>query len=318
MTDRAVHLLLLAEEVGACELEALTLSRVHQVYRPDERTLAWSGAVTCTGPRAPEPMDGVPAWVHHVVEFAVPVERGGPIPPELRTAGGILAAFPDGEPVGLERETLELVTAFARRLGGAVRTSTGRIVSAPPIPDLLLFSDVWLTPEAARSALAPFIAARMDDGAPPAPVPSVPQVVEHGLEEGHRRWLHAEADAFDEHALAGPQPPNESYSVHAPQADGGLVVLTVDEAVATPIVVAGAAWAGSRTYVYEVRYYAPPPQVEPSIEEVGDWLAAQEESLADPAVVAVIENCAWAVRSALGGPDRAVVCDDDGFLVDLG
>ncbi|QGH70717.1 hypothetical protein [Pseudactinotalea sp. HY158] len=314
----AIHLLLLAEDVSAAELEALALSRVHQVFRPDPRTLAWSGAVTCTGPRPPAPADHVPGWVRHVVEFRVPAERGGPIPPELRTAGSILAAFPDGEPIGLERDTVELIMAFARRLGGAVRTSTGRLVGAPPIPDLLLFSDTRLEPAAARAALAPFVTVRGDDAAGPPPRPTVPEVVEHGLDDGHRRWLHAEADAFDAHALAEPGPGSESYSVHAPQADGGLVVLTVDEAPVTPIVVADAAWAGATAYVYEVRYYAPPPVPELEPQERAAWLAAQEESLANPAVVAVIENCAWAVRSALGGVERAIVCDDDGFLVTLG
>src|SRR5699024_4757744 len=174
---------------------------VHRVYRPDPHTLAWDGVVTCTGPRPRRPDDDVPAWVRHVVAFEAPTERGGAVPPELRVAGGILAAFPAGEPIGLERETLEHAMAFARRLGGAVRTSTGRVVAAPPAPDLLLFSDTRLDPEAARAALAPFVQARADDAPSPGPRPSLPQVVDHGLDEGHRRWLHAEADAFDAHAL---------------------------------------------------------------------------------------------------------------------
>ncbi|HLS02362.1 MAG TPA: hypothetical protein VK054_10355, partial [Beutenbergiaceae bacterium] len=129
MTDQvATHWLLFPEPPGAQALEALVVSREVGAAWVDDRTLGWQPGVLLVGPLTQEELalaQGLPEWVTAVYTVHTPCERGPAIPPELQLPGSVLAAFPQGEPTGVERQTLETIEAIARRLGGAVVVDTG-------------------------------------------------------------------------------------------------------------------------------------------------------------------------------------------------
>src|SRR5699024_4435979 len=149
-----------------------------------------------------------------------PRERGKAIPAELQLPGSVLAAFPEGEPTGVERDTLETLEAIARRLGGGVLSATGQIVIPEPRIDLLLFSSTWLEAGAITARLADLAAMRSDGG------PALPPGIEI-----------------------------DGYGLVAGLPEGGELSVTASPAELTPTALAGYSWASEAVYVYEFRHY---------------------------------------------------------------
>jgi len=296
---QAAHLLVVPDGVTPADVQALVLSRFPSEVLDDGgahlRMDVLPGCVV-EGP-LPAAGAGLPAWAVALYRLKAPEQRGAPVPVELRGRGGLLDAFADGEPGGTEREMLELGLALARRLGGAVLTSTGSLLSPPPHVDLLLYSEVWLHPDALVHVLSPHLPGvsleggdleRAGQGGLPADATSGESLV---TDEGERRWLHAEADAYDAAALAEPDV-TDSYGVLATGPDGTVWSVAVEAAIGVPPVLAGLLPAGA--ILYEVRCH-PAGSTHPSdsVERI------------DAATRALLE--------AVGG----YVVDDDGFLVTL-
>lgn len=291
----ADHLLVVPDGVAPADIDALVRSRFPEADSHDDGgrlTIAVLPGCVIDGPWAPSGPD-LPGWADVVYRLQAPTQRGPAVPPELRGRGDLLDAFADGEPVAEERQLIELGLAIARRIGGAFRASgpDGMTLASPPRPDLLLYSEVWLHPDALVHVLEqhlPGIALQPEPGRGELPADAVfpPSLV---TDEGERLWLHAEADAYDAAALAEPAV-TESYGALT-TIDGALFAVTVGAAGHVPVVLAGLSWTG--VILYELRCYADPP---PS-------------SAADR-----LDAAARAILAAAPGQ----VVDDDGFLVDLG
>lgn len=324
--DRALaeprHLLVLSAEVAPEEVEALALSHFDDAGWLGPSTLRVTGDVQLTGPwrlddRVRAALD-LPAWAATAMLVRCPVQRGEPVPPELRGLGGLLDAFPEGEPIGLERRVLDHLLAQARRLAGALRVSgTGTVLVPDPASavDLTVHTTVWLQPEACARVLAPVLpdAAFLD-------VPEVPDepvdrlrvdVSPHraravaALDDGERAWLHAEADALDAAVLAEPQVV-DGYA-HVAPVPGGLLEVSVAGDEHTPRVLRGLPWARGGVISYEVRWRPDEPALALGARPPLALRRQREE------VRALVERVAAALHAVVGGE----VVDDDAFLVAL-
>ena len=314
------HLLVLSAEVSPEEVEALAVSHFDDAGWVAPHTLRLTGEALLTGPwqldDAVRAALDLPAWADSAMLLRCPVQRGGAVPPELRGLGGLLDAFPEGEPVGLERRALDHLLAQARRLAGALRVAgTGTVLVPDPASavDLTVHTTVWLPPDACLQVLAPVLPGLTTDGGEQtAPVPVdrldvglAPQraaaVAE--LDEGERAWLHAEADALDAAVLSEPQV-LDGYACAAP-VPGGLVEVGVAGSEHTPLVLRGEPWARGGVISYEVRWRPDDPATalgpRPPLA-----LRRQREQTAR-----LVERVVLALHGAVGG----AIVDDDGFLV---
>ncbi|WP_420112902.1 hypothetical protein [Pseudactinotalea sp.] len=290
------HLLLVPDGVTPSDVQALVLSRFPSEVLDDggvRLSIDVLPGCMVEGP-APAPVADAHAWPQAYL-LTAPEQRGAPVPEELRGRGGLLAAFADGEPTGHEREMVELGLAMARRLGGALRTSTGALLTPQARPDLLLYTDVWLHPDALLHVLAPHLPGVALHGDEQAGSPHAPPDAVTGTslltDEGERRWLHAEADAYDAAALAEPEV-TDSYGVLAADPDGTIWSVAVEAAMGVPPALAGLLPAG--TMLYELRCY-PTDETDES------------------AAVERLDAATAALLDVAGG----YVVDDDGFLVNL-
>ncbi|WP_413451820.1 hypothetical protein AA0Y32_14115 [Georgenia phoenicis] len=323
--DRALaeprHLLVLSEEVAPEEVEALALSHFDDAGWLGPSTLRITGDTQLTGPwrldeRVRAALD-LPAWAATAMLLRCPIERGAPVPPELRGLGGLLDAFPEGEPVGLERRVLDHLLAQARRLAGALRVAgTGTVLVPDPASavDLTVHTTVWLQPDACARVLAPVL-----PGVAPLDVPEVTEAADRlsvdvspqraravdALDDGERAWLHAEADALDAAVLAQPQVV-DGYAHVAPVA-GGLLEVSVAGDEHTPVVLRGLPWARGGVISYEVRWRPDEPALalgpRPPLA-----LRRQRDEVRE-----LVERVAAALHGVVGGE----VVDDDAFLVAL-
>jgi hypothetical protein len=86
-----------------------------------------------------------------------PRDREDPVPAGMVDSHGYGRAFPDGMPFGVERESLDLAWALARRLYGAVVTDAHVRLEPHPyhVRDLTVTSPHALAPESLAQLLAP-------------------------------------------------------------------------------------------------------------------------------------------------------------------
>lgn len=314
--SRSRHLLAVADDVAAEEVEALVLSRYPAAVRTEPDVLTLGAGVHLSGPF---PLDGgahldlsLPSWARDCYLLTCPPERGRPVPAALVGTGGLLRAFTDAEVRGTEREALELLLAMSRRLGGVVRTSTGYVLEPEEWAgvDLTVHAPVWLYPDALVHVLTPVlpgVQALTDVQPPDAPVPPAtgrPTNVAE-LDDGERAWLHAEADAYDAHTLAQPEV-LEGYGTIWRYPSGGVITASVAAAEQLPVVLAGLdSVAEGGVMAYELRWHSADPQQwhrePPSAALRSECTDARER----------IEAAARAVLTATGGE----CTDDDGFLV---
>lgn len=294
----AQHLLAVPDGVTPADISSLVLSRFPEASVLDggaRQVIEVLPGCAIDGPWAPPPE--LPDWVGALYRLVAPEQRGDAVPPELRGRGDILDAFPEGEPVAEERQLVELAMAIARRVGGAVRVAgeAGRVLEPSGRPDLILYSEVWLHPEALVHVLAdafPGLTLQHDEGEPVLP-PDAVTATSLLTDEGERRWLHAEAEAYDTAALAEPDV-TESYGALT-TIDDVVYSVAVEAALGVPIVLSGIDWSGP--ILYELRCYPP---------------GADDAPPSD--AVERIDTATRALLDAVGGH----VVDDDGFLVDPG
>ncbi|MEE6281780.1 hypothetical protein [Georgenia sp. MJ170] len=332
------HLLVLPGAVTLDEVEALAASHFDDAGWTGPSSLRVTGAAQLTGPwqldDALRTALDLPRWAVLAMLLRCPIERSGPVPRELLGLGGLLDAFPDGEPVGLEGRVLRHLLAQARRLGGAVRLAgTGTVLVPDPATavDLTVHSTVWLDPDACAQVLAPQLPtlrlphdeAPLDGATQPAGAeasvgPAAHRPPPGALDENERAWLHAEADALDRAVLAQPQVLDGYALVGAPRrdgalaagdsADGDLIEIGVSGDVPPEPALRAMPWARNGVVTYEVR-----------------WRPADPESALGPrpplagrrrrtAARLLVERLTALLHGAVGGE----VVDDDGFLVAVG
>jgi hypothetical protein len=314
----AHHLLAVPADVAPREVGALAASWFPRAGWLGERSLQLAADVVLTGPWSLTGRDRralhLPAAGTQVFLLRCPVLRDGPPPPELQDPAGISGAFREGVPYGVEAEALAFLLAAARRLGGSLRAAgSGAVLTPDPDAEVNLWvhSPVWLDPEALVTVCRPALpsvrlAMELADSPSPEPPAAPPTVAGAGaLEAGEREWLHAEATAFDEAALAQP-PVFVAYGAVADLGEDGVLEVAVEGEEAVPLVLQGLDWAQHGVVVYLLRWW---PRDERDLVEAnpsGELRARRAR------VRALVERVAVAVHEAAGGE----ITDESGFLVD--
>lgn len=320
------HLLVVGDGVAPQDLEALTLSRFPGASRRDEHTLDLLPGAWLTGPwtiddTARERL-GLPAEASTAYLARSPVDRAGPVPEELRGIGGLLDAFADGTPEGIEGEVVQFLHAVARRLGGGLRVGgSGSLVVPDPdqLVDLIVYSPIWLEPDALQVVLEPVLAGI--DVLPRVPQVVLPQAPEPDgeLSSDRHRELHSRAEAFDAAALTAPTV-LEGYGALWRFPDDGVISVHVEEVDVVPLALREVGWADRGLLSYAVRWY-PAEDDDPGGPdergERGDSGEPDEPDEPEPTTPgqarATVEAAAAALHAAAGGS----IADDDGFLVEL-
>lgn len=329
------HLLAVSDDVEPEEVEALAMSRfpatrweappevVHS--KGGERlvpgTLRTSRHTTVSGPYAPERVDGAELGftgpVGMVYEVLCPRERGAPPFAGGGDRDGLARVYSDAFPIREEARVAAWLVAVARRLAGAVRfdlagTEPRFVVPDPAVSvDLTVFSDVWLSPDAAlavcttadaRSALA---STGTPWQGPPPTAGTVPVESDGPLTPEQLAALHARAEDADIAALSIPQTLS-AYAVEVDLGDGGIVSVEVSGVEQLPLVLRGLEWAVDGAIAYQVRW---------TPDDLVDWqreLPSTEHRAARTHAVEVVTALTRAVYAAVGGE----VVDQDEFLVE--
>lgn len=249
---------------------------------------------------------GLPSWVVAAYVLDVDAERSAPPPPHPGGYGRLLDAFPGGHPVGLEREALDALLACARRLAGALRTTTGVLIECDPASavDLTLYSPTWLSPAALHAALAPAL--------PDLEVlPGIDAEQAARLDGYGALWHAVDGAAGGGWAAGTPGVTGYAGSEHDPHHTGAehdphdpeTVLVEVEAAEVLPPALAATPWTAGGVITYRLRWLGGPADREP-----GSRLARRRRD----DVVAAIERAAGALHAAVGGE----IVDEDGLVVD--
>ncbi|WP_454293300.1 hypothetical protein [Salana multivorans] len=225
---------------------------------------------------------GLPDWVESAFVLDVGAERSDPAPDHPGGYGALLDAFGDRHPIGLERQVLDVLLASARRLAGAVRTSSGVVVEPDPAAavDVTLYSPTWLDPAAAAAVLEPHL-------------PGIE--ILRGVEDEALARL-------DGYGAEWSPPRSDSANDDAGGAQVSLT-LHVEAAEVIPAPLADAEWTSGGVIIYRLQWQAEPEQREP-VSRVG----RRRRERARAAVAAA----AQALHEAAGGE----LLDEDEFLLD--
>ncbi|QCB94867.1 hypothetical protein [Cellulomonas shaoxiangyii] len=358
------HLLALPEGVEPDEVEVLAASRFRNVRWEDgpaepprtgvlpavtaalgirtvaaratpARSLRLARLSSLAGPYAVRGEDavalGLPGTTRTVWVLTAPRERGErPWPGGDRD--GLKRAFPDGLPVREEERVLQWLVAAARRLGGAVRTQTGAVLTPDPdaSTDLTVLTDRWVEPgevlalvqrvqpRAYASVATPGgwagPASRTGRGSQGA-VGGSPErggsglraaLERHGVDdEAERHRLMAEADAYDELMLAAP-PAAEAFGVLVDLGVDGMLAVEVSATEQLPPLLAGLPWVADGVVAYRVRW-------EPrEIEQIERERPTLEHRVARSRSAPLVAAVARVLHAELGGE----IADEADFLVD--
>lgn len=316
---RKRHVLAVAGDVTSEEVEALAVAKYPGAYWSEPDVLTLTEQVHLSGPFL---LDGVarhdlglPGGAAHAYLLTCPRERGGPVPPELAAVGGVLAAFADAALEGDEAHAVDVLVALSRRLGAVVRTSTGYLLEPEEWAgvDLRVYAPVWLYPDALVRVLASVLPGLQvpdeprAETMPPSGSRRPEDLAEYGipdLDEDERAWLHAEADAYDIHALGQPEI-LESYGAGWNYPSGGVIAVSVEAAHELPAGIEAATGDDEGMMLYELRWYAADPQQL----QYDPLPAVLRSECADAR--ARIEAAAAALTHATGGQ----ATDDDEFLI---
>ncbi|MFS0704317.1 hypothetical protein AB6N23_07330 [Cellulomonas sp. 179-A 9B4 NHS] len=274
---------------------------------------------------------GLPGSTSTVWVLTAPRERGErPWPGGDRD--GLKRAFPDGLPVREEERVLQWLVAAARRLGGAVRTQTGAVLTPDPdaSTDLTVLTARWLEPDdvlalvqrvqprAYLSVATPGSwagpASRTGRGSQGA-VGGSPErggsglraaLERHGVaDEEERHRLMAEADAYDELMLAAP-PAAEAFGVLVDLGVDGMLAVEVSAHEQLPPLLEGLPWVADGVVAYRVRW-------EPrEIEQIEQERPTLEHRVARSRSAPLVSAVARVLHAELGGE----IADEADFLVD--
>lgn len=333
-TAEPYHLLAVADDVSPQEVETLAAQIWPEAQWQKPGLLHLTGEAFLTGPwtLTPETITGLdlPMWARDAYLISAPALRGGPVPAPLLGTDPLVDAFPAGNPEGLELEVLQGVRRIARRLAGALRLNTGSVLVPDPdsAVNLRVLSLVWLDPAACLRVLEdvmPGAHSLLDSNPPTAAKPGraagagpnfespaermswdrrgLRQAATSGLSEAERAWLHAEAEAFDEAALAAPQV-LDAYAIGAPCGASSQVHVVVQGETAVPVAFGQ---APDGLIAYEVRW------IPRDIAMTGANKPPRSQRLERLAAIELIESCAAVLEIATQG----VIIDEDGFTLAL-
>lgn len=345
------HLLAVDDDVEPDEIEALAMSRFpatrwetppevvqtksgrgRGAEGPDRLvpgTLRTSRHTTISGPYAAASVDGTPLGfegrgvdgsdrpVGMVYEVLCPRERGAAPFQGGGDRDGLARVYSEAFPIREEARVASWLVAVARRLCGAVRFDLGAtgprfVVPDPAVSvDLTVYSDVWLSPDAALS-----VCAQADGSArlastgtpwqgPPATAGTVPVEPDGPLTPEQLAALHARAEDADVAALTVPRTLS-AYAVEVDLGDDGLVTVEVSGVEQLPLVLRGLEWAVDGAIAYQVRW---------TPDDLADWqreLPSFEHRVSRTRASGVVAALARAVHVAVGGE----VVDQDEFLVE--
>lgn len=292
------HLLLVSAEVDWEEVETLVTSLVHgsSWTQPPHDGLPGTLDLLAAEPDAdvharltgPWQVDlllrhalDLPSWVAAAWIVDVPVERSGPVPPGRY--GALLDAFGPEHPHGVERQVLDVALACARRLAGAVRTTTGVLLEPDPASavDLTIYSPLWLEPAALHHVLTPALP---------------------GLEvlAGVSPEAAADLDGY-----------GAAVTLSDPGAHGELLTIEVEGVEMLPAALAALEWTRSGVVSYRIHWV----QQEQAGDAAGETDAAERGARRTrEAVLRRVEETAAVLHEAVGGE----ILDEDSFLVDPG
>jgi len=331
------HLLALAADVPAAEVEVLAASRFVAAAWEDDASAPVTRRGRGKGPsptvlrlsrhsslHGPFQLDrpmagalGLPSGAGLVWVLRAPVERGEAPWPGAGDRDGIGRAFPDGLPVREEGRVVSWLVAAARRLGGAVRIAPGATGAATvlvPDPaaavDLVVWSDIWLGPEAALAVVRQAVPrARHEVGTPwqgpPAGTGAIPVIGAEDLDPRERAALHAAAEERDLRALANPARPS-SFGLLADLDVDGMLAVQVAGETEVPQSLAGVPWAMHGAVAYRVTW-------EP--EDLGE-LEAESPSMAHRVARGRAAPLVNAVARSLHAAVAGEITDQMGFIVD--
>lgn len=328
------HLLGVTDDVDPAEVETLALSRfpstAWEVPPREERTatgarllpgvLRVSRHSLVSGPYAPVAEDGSSLGFDHdvdmVFDVVCPRERGA-APYPGGDKDGLGRVFAAGLPVREEWRLATWLVAVARRLGGVVafEVAPGAVSKVSPDPagsvDLVVYSGVWLDPDAAERvcqdahAGTRLSSAGTDWAGPPPSAGVVPAIEESLLTPEQLHAVHARADEFDIAALSAPQTLSR-YGLEVDLGKDGIVTVEVGGIETPPAILRGLAWADQGAVTYEVRW---------TPVDLVDWqreIPSFDHRLARTRAAGVVSRLARAVYAAVGGE----IADQDDFLVD--
>lgn len=305
----ARHLLLLAPEIEAQEVELLALSRFPTTRWETEPAVGRDGTLepgvlrtsrhtTLHGPFA---ANGGVAFV-----VTCPRERGEPPFPGGGDRDGLARAFARGMPVREEDRVTRWLVAAARRLAGTA-VLDGVVVAPDPEAqiDLTVYSDVWLEPDAAL-ATARSVDARVvfgpdgeDWAGPPAHL-----VVPADLDAADAAAVQSAADDVDIAALTAPEALS-GYALHLPLGLDGLVVVEIAGEELLPVSLRGLPWADGGAIAYRVRW------IPDDFEELEEERPPAAHRVARGRAASSVARLAAALHDAVGGE----IADQADFLV---
>jgi hypothetical protein len=318
---RRHHVLGLTRDVGEDELCALARARFASARWVDgaERVLRVSRHSALHGPYEPGPGAlrevGFPPGVRCLVGVECPRERGEPPWPGTEDPAGLWRAFPDGLPVRDEERLVDWAVSVARYVGGSVRIADPALTLTPDPDssiDVTVYSDVWLAPERGLelalegSSRARLTIAGTTWNGPPSGVGEHAFPGTEVIDDGLRRQLHAEAEAFDGWALAMPDV-LDGYGIELDLGMDGLICCEATGDRDLPRVVTAQVWAPEGVIAYRVRW------LPPDVEELYVEKPSIQHRVARDRAKEGVRRLARAVHAAVGG----IVANDDGFPVML-
>lgn len=238
------HLLLLPQEASPADVEALIVTRHPKVTREQNHVLRITPQIVSFGPLHTV----VPTWMGVPSDFDQPLDtnaftpslaeavrrmptreaqqrpliftfttlrdREPPTPNPLPHPDGLQYLYSDGYPQGSELDTIDLMIAIARRLGGAFCCGeTGHVLTPDPMrnTNLTVYSPYWLAPIELGTAVrevTPNATLETDPAPWHGPVVDVRGDVPKGsvstrLSPHEAARVAQRAEQFDEAALAG-------------------------------------------------------------------------------------------------------------------
>ena len=340
------HLLVMARDITANEVEALAMSQdLHSGWVGASRLQLLPGAEL----QGPWNLDDelrslldLPDWAAQVMLLECKPMRSGPLPAALAGIDALSDAFPLAQPTGTELVALTRMRAMARRLAGAlrlagdpeVRGGKPRPVLLTPDPEtsisLTVYAPVWIAPDASATLIgnvAPGASLRMDAMSifGPGGLEAVGQdalerlvasIGEDVLDEAWRRAerQRREMGKLEDRALATGEPIEEMRDGYAVVADvdpelpsRGTIEVRVLGTDEMPLAVRGEPWASGGVVSYGIVWLPRDPADARS--ETISRVGRRTRSAARE----LIERLAQAIAGAAHG----VAVDDDGFLVAL-
>lgn len=338
------HLLLLADDVAADEIEALALSQDVQAGWVGVSSLQLFPGVSLLGPWEVDAeirtMLDAPEWTTQLMVLDCPKVRAGAMPPELAGLDPLADAFPLAQPTGDELLALTRLRAIARRLAGALRLIPGAPEGAAPViiepspeisASLTVYAPVWIGPEdlaallgevapgmsPALNALQPATLTGLDAVDPDKLEQLVETIGADVFEEAWRtvERLRSKAQAKEARAAAAGQVIEEErdgYAVVAPvdaqRQDWGNIEVQVGATDGLPLAVRGESWARGAVLSYDLRWKPVDPG-DAYAEQVSRTRRRERQAARE-----LVEDLATVLVKAVSG----VAVDDDGFLVSLG